>query len=155
MLTAQARSSGVDTVVLPWIGARGGRTFALGGDEGPLAGLDVGLAAGGGAEGTPQVRTTQTWVALEGRGLWAPGRDTSTFTAFMPYAFAGASLGVGLLHQEAFGGKLDDPVLTWAARVGGGAEIEVHHLVARVELGAGVRDLRFEVSSSISAGIAF
>ena len=120
-----------------------------------LWGFDGALAVGHVRDGTPQVSTARSIAFVEGRGLFAPGRISSTFSAFVPYAFLGASGGAVLLETKAFDDARLRTLLTWGARVGAGAEVQVHALTTRLEFGAGLRDLRFELTTALAFGVAF
>ena len=159
-VNATAPSSNVETTVMPWLGARVGQLVPWRGpgiiDGSPMLwGADAAIAVGHVREGTPQVSAARTLAFVEGRGLFAPGRFSSTFSAFVPYAFLGASVGGGLLEVKAFDDARLRPQLTWGARAGAGAELQVHGLTTRLELGAGLRDLRFELTSALAFGVAF
>lgn len=156
LLTASGSSSNVETQLLPWAGLRVGRLHALSADPaGPSAGFDAAVLGGGLArEGTPQISATRLLGVLEGRGLWSPARVTSTWTAFLPYGFAGALAGLGASHVAAFEDTRTRAVATWGLRAGGGLELLIHGVTTRIELGAGMRDLRFELSGALSLGFA-
>lgn len=149
LLTASAPASNVETTVAPWIGLRAG-TLSLDG-----AGFDGAVYFSTVRDGTPEVATSRTIVVAEARGLFAPTRFASTFTALVPYGFLGASAGGGVLEVKAFEDSRFRPLATWAARAGLGAELQVHRVSTRIELGAGLRDLRFEITSALSLGVAF
>lgn len=159
-LNASAPASNVETIVTPWIGVRLGQLAPWPGpglvDGNPMLwGADVAIALGHVSDGTPQVSTARTSAFIEGRGLVAPGRFASTFSAFVPYGFLGVSAGGGVLEVKAFDDARLRPLFTWGARVGAGAELQVHALTTRLELGAGLRDLRFELTSALAIGVAF
>jgi hypothetical protein len=158
-VTASAPSSSFETTLVPWAGLRAGRSFFFGDGAaeggGPTAGFDLALhLGGGGREGTPQVEATRALGVLEGRALFSPARLSSTFSALTPYGFAGALVGGGAVETVAFEEKRLRGLATFGLRVGGGLELRVHRVITRVELGAGVRDLRFEVSSAVAVGLA-
>jgi hypothetical protein len=152
-LNATSPASNVETTVAPWFGLRAG-TLAPARDAASM-GFDGALYAGTVSEGTPQVKTSRTLAFVEGRGLFAPMRVSSTFSALVPYGFLGASLGGGVVEVRAFDEARFRPLFTWATRAGLGAELQVHSLMTRLELGVGLRDLRFELTSALSLGIAF
>jgi hypothetical protein len=155
-INATSPSSNVETTVAPWFGVRAGSLAPTGTTrDGAAMGFDGALFVGTVSEGTPEVKTSRTIAFAEGRGLFAPMRVASTFSALVPYGFAGASLGGGVVEVRAFEDARVRPLFTWAARVGLGAELQVHALTTRVELGAGLRDLRAELSSAMTLGVAF
>lgn len=156
-LTATSTSSNVETSLQPWLILRTGRLFSWGRDpDGVSAGFDASVWLGGYArEGTPEIATTRFYGALEGRALWSPGRVSSTWSAFLPYCFAGALAGAGLTHLQAFDDTSTRPLGTWAVRAGGGLELLIHGITTRLELGAGLRDLRPELASTLTLGAAF
>jgi hypothetical protein len=153
LLSAQQSVSQNGTAVSPAIGLRAGALvfaptpLAWGGDLGAYVG-----STGGG--GTGQVGGGSTYGALEARGL--VGAVTRTEQAALTgYGFLGGLVGLGTTKLEAFGDVRERSFTTWGARGGVGGEVRFLAMLLRLELGVGVRDLRFEVSSSLSAGLSF
>ena len=158
-LSATAPASNVETTVVPWLGVRVGRLMANEGAglvEGSptFTGFDGALYAASTREGTPEVGAARTLAFAEGRALWAPLAVQSTWSALVPYGFAGASAGGGWVEVKAFDESRVRPLFTWGARAGAGAELRIRAITTRVELGAGLRDLRFELTSALSLGLA-
>lgn len=150
-------TSSTDTTLAPWAGVRVGLLRPLEGSKTGLAlGGDLALVGGGlQAEGTPDVRTTRLFGALEARALAVPLRVTSTFSAWSPYAFVGVLGGLGIRETLVFGEERRRQLSTWAARAGGGLELVSHHVLLRLELSGGLRDLRPDIWSTLAAGLAF
>ena len=151
-MTAAAPASNVETALTPWLGVRAGKTIGLGDAS---FGFDGALYASWASSGTSQVSSSKTLFTLEARALFSPGRLASTYSSLSAYGFAGVLAGGGVVSTKAFPEDDARPIATWGARAGLGGTIAIHGVTTSVEIGAGVRDLRFELSSSLALGYAF
>lgn len=157
LLSAGPPVSNRETTIQPWAGLRGAWLAPLGSDTSGLhLGVDASLlAAMPAGEGTPQVSSSRFAGGLEGRALIAPVRLASTFSALLPYGFVGLFLGAGAAQLAVFDEGRIKPLLTGSLRTGAGLELIVHGFTVRAELGAGMRDLRFDLTSGVGLGYAF
>lgn len=158
LLTASAPASGVETVLVPWFGVRGGRHLDVSALvlNGLSVGADAGLFAGGiENEGTPDVAATRFFAALEGRGVVGWRAFSTTHSALTPYGFLGARGTGGLSAVRVFDDTRVSFLAGWGARIGGGIDLAIAHLNVRSELAAGARDGRLELSSALSLGAVF
>ncbi len=154
VLTASAPASNVGTSLVPWLSVRAGALFPLA-PGGSAWGFDVALLGSWARDGTNAVAATRALLAVEGRGLVSPGRLSSTYSAFVPYGFVGLLGGGGVVDIEAFKDSRVGALGTWGARAGAGGRVEIHQVTTTLELAAGVRDLKLEVSSSFAIGVRF
>lgn len=151
--TAAPASSSFETVLTPWFGIRAGVRAPL---VGPLvAGGEGGVHVGGYERaGTSTVAVTRAFGAIEARGLVGATAATHNVAA-TGYVVASVLGGAGASYAKVFADARTQPLLTGGARLGVGAEMRLLLATARVELTAGVRDLRPEVATSVAAGLAF
>lgn len=151
--TASAPSSNVETTLVLWPSLRFGKWATLGDDV--AYGFDGALLGSWQRDGTSEVATSRLLGAVEGRGLFSPARVASTHAAVVPYAFAGVLAGGGVLDTQAFQQNSSRAIGTWGARLGFGAFASIYGVTTSLELGAGMRDVRFELSSTLALGYAF
>lgn len=150
-LGAEGASSGVETRLSPWPGARGGYLFALG--ERIRVGGDLGLSFTADREGTSRVAVTRALLGLEARLLVAAGYGGRS-ARLLPYAFAGPFLSAGAGLFEADGESTSRLLLSPGLRAGGGLLFRFRIVQLRIELGGGVRNGRPEVVGGLSLGAA-
>ncbi len=161
-LTAQAPASSQETLLVPWAGVRVGGVDND--DDGAFVGGDGQLSIALDGQGTNEVSVLRIPVLLEGRGLigrrWRPGSPAQGplgpgLAGFGGYGYGGAGIGGGVASFQVF----DDARLrgfgTWTVRGGGGVELAFGPATTRIELGLGLRDLRFELHGSFAVGAVF
>jgi hypothetical protein len=156
--TASAPASGVETVLVAWLVLRVGGVFDL--SESTFSGFGLGgdLSLWGGgfeSEGTAQVSATRFFAAAEARGLASWRAFSTTYAALTPHVFAGLRGGGGPSFITVFDDGRTSLLGLWGARAGLGLDLTIHHVLVRSDLGAGVRDGRFELSSGVSLGAVF
>lgn len=156
---ASSPASGFETNVATWLLLRGGRTWdaaTLTGVEGSDVGLDLALWLGGyESEGTPEVNVTRVYTAVEGRGRMGYRAFHTTHSALTPYAFAGVRAGGGVLYVSAYDDSRSGLLGIWGARAGLGLDLTIFRVSPRVELAAGMKNLRLELSSAVSVAARF
>jgi hypothetical protein len=151
--TASAPASNVETKLLLWPSLRFGKWLALGSDV--AYGFDGAVLGSWERDGTSEVATTRALGAVEGRALFSPARVTSAHVAVVPYGFAGVLFGGGFVDTQAFSQSDARGIGTWGARAGFGGCASIYGVTTSLELGAGMRDLRFELSSTLALGYVF
>ena len=155
-LVAQAPTSGVDTRVVPWMGARAARLLDHAPGELLMLGGDVtGWLGIGPNEGTSAVKASRLAGALEARGLLGVHALETATMGIRPYAYASALGGGAVLTLSVYDDSSMGLTPVWGLGCGAGIEIVAHLLSLRAELGAGVRDGGFALSSTMAAGVAF
>ncbi len=151
-LAAQSTASKNDTVLSSWLGVRAGYISSTGG--GVFFGGDGALLLGGEGGGTAQVSVARSPIAVEGRGL-VGGRFRGGLFGVGGYGYGGVLVGGGAVVLTAFDELRTRPFVTAAGRVGGGMELSFSSAALRIELGAGLRDLRPELHGQVALGARF
>jgi hypothetical protein len=151
-LAAQSTASRVDTVMSSWLGVRVGYVNNRGG--GMFVGGDGALVVGAEGGGTAQVSVARTPVAVEGRGI-VGARFAGGLFGVGGYGYGGVLVGGGAVVTTAFEQEKTRGFMTTAARVGGGMDLSFSAIALRIELGAGLRDLRPELHSQVALGARF
>jgi hypothetical protein len=151
-LSAHGTASKVETVLAPWVGVRGGvlSTSAAGW----FTGGDLALLVGTESGGTSEVNVSRVPLLLEGRGL-VGGRFRGGFVGLGGYGYGALGLGGGATAITAFDDGRVRPFGTLATRIGLGTELSFGLVMLRLELGTGMRDLRFELHGATSLGLRF
>lgn len=150
--SATPASSGVETSLLFSPGLRGGMTFPFG--DPLFVGADVTLSGTWENAGTKPVGVTRILGGLEARGLVGTSFG-GRFARILPYAYTGPTGSLGLGFVTAFDDTEVRFLSSFGWRAGGGAMLRLGSVQVRLDLGAGVRDLRPEVVMSFSLGAAF
>lgn len=154
--TAQSPTSGVETRVVPWMGLRAARLLDHQRGELLLLGGDATFWLGSGpSEGTSVVRSSRFSGALEGRGLVGLNAFETATAGIRPYLYGSVVAGGGLVTLSAYADRSMVLVPVWGLGTGAGVELTTHLASLRVELGGGLRDGGFALSSSLAAGVAF
>lgn len=151
-LSAQGTASRVETVLTPWAGLRAG--WLNHDDSGVFVGADAAVLAGFEGGGTAQVALTKVPLLLEGRGLVGLRQRIGLF-GVGGYGYGGLGGGGGPLVVSAFDDSRARAFATWTARLGAGGELSFGAARLRIELGAGIRDARFDLHGAVAAGAAF
>ena len=151
--TAQSPASANQTSIHPWLGVRVGSVS--GAPTGSFVGGDGALLVGDyEQQGTNAVAMSRLMVGVEGRGLIG-GRFSAAFASAGGYGFGGLLLGVGGASLTAYDDSRLRAIFTAGVRAGGGLLLDVGPVTSRLELGAGVRDFRWEVLSTFALGARF
>ena len=151
-LSAHGTASKVETVLAPWVGIRGGLLSTSA--AGWFTGGDLALLVGSEGGGTSEVNVSRVPVLLEGRGL-VGGRFRGGFVGLGGYGYGALGIGGGATTITAFADGRLRPFGTLATRVGLGTELSFGPVMLRLELGTGMRDLRFELHGATSLGLRF
>lgn len=151
-LSAHGTASKVETVLAPWVGVRAGLLSPSA--AGWFTGGDLALLVGSEGGGTSEVNVSRVPLLIEGRGL-VGGRFRGGFVGLGGYGYGSLGIGGGATAITAF----DDGRLrsfgTLATRIGLGTELSFGPIMLRLELGTGMRDLRFELHGATSLGLRF
>lgn len=165
VLTAQSPASSQETSLVPWFGVRAGYAFDDddgaahdgvhdGAHDGVFSAVEGALLFGLDGQGTNEVAVTRLPVLVEARGVYG-SRVGFGLVSLGGYGYVGGGVGGGPAYFQAF----DDARLRafglWVVRGGGGVELSFLQAFTRVEVGAGVRDLRPELSGCFAVGGRF
>jgi len=149
-LSAQGTTSNVDTALTSWLGVRVGGVNT---DQGGLFfGGDGTVSVGVENAGTADVAYGRVPALLEGRGL-VGARLRRGFVGLGGYGYGGAGVGLGAATITVFDKIESRGFVTTTIRAGIGAETSLGPVMLRLETGAGVRDLRFEIHGSAALGV--
>jgi hypothetical protein len=155
-LVAQSPTSGVDTRVVPWFGVRAARLLTESSGGLLVLGGDVASWLGTGPlEGTKTVSASRLTGAIELRGLLGINAVQTAEAAIRPYGYLSALGGGALVTLAAYTDQSYRLLPEWGLGAGGGLEVRAHLAALRVELGGGLRDGGFALTSTLAAGVAF
>ncbi len=152
VVSAQAPPSNVETFIVPWTGVRVG--VFDNDNAGAFQGLDGQLLVGFDSQGTNEVAVLRVPVLLEGRGLIG-GRWRGGLVGVAGYGFGGFGVGVGVSSFKAFDDERLRGFALLTLRSGGGVEFAFGPAFTRIEVGAGLRNSRFEVAGTFAVGGAW
>ena len=149
-LTAQAPASAQETSLVPWVGPRLGYFV----DDLSYAGVEGQLLVGLDTQGTNEVAVTRFPVVVEARGVYGAVANFGLVDV-AGYGYGGVGVGGGAAVFSAFDESRVRGFGLWVVRGGAGVELAFLRATTRIEVGAGVRDLRLELSGSFSVGGRF
>ena len=150
--SAQGTTSNVNTALTTWLGVRAGGVNTD--QEGTFWGGDGTVSIGLESAGTADVVYRRVPALLAGRGLLGM-RLRRGIVGLGGYGYGGAGIGVGAGTVAVFEKVETRGFLTTTIRVGVGVETSFGLVMLRLETGAGVRDLRFEIHGTAAFGVRF
>lgn len=151
-LSAQSAAARVDTTMTTSFGLRAG--YIDNGDGGFFFGGDLAGLFGYDNAGTPQVAIDRRHLLLEARGLIGY-RHMRGMVGLGGYGYGGVGVGQTSTETRVFDDARSHAALATTARLGAGVETTFGAGAVRLELGGGMRDVRFELVGSLSAGLRF